>query len=67
VRLTLADGRSWEAAARVRIGGPTRGCLWVPAGVGPVNLRGLRALPRVTVELLPQAQPAEQELAGAVR
>lgn len=64
VAITLPDGTSWEAAARVRPGGPSAGSVHVPASAIGVDLRTLAANVRVRVEPLAE-RGAEQELIPA--
>ena len=64
VAITLPDGTSWEAAARVRAGGPSAGSIHVPSSAIGVDLRTLAANVRVRVEPLAE-RGAEQELIPA--
>ncbi len=64
VAISLPDGTSWEAAARVRLGGPSAGSIHVPSSAIGVDLRTLGATVRVRVEPLAE-RGAEQELIPA--
>jgi len=64
VGITLADGTTWQAAARVTPHGPAPGCAYVPVAAVGYDLRNQELVSRVTVEPL-AARGAEQALVPA--